>query len=369
MTPDDQHEDFTGSGQREFRGRSLPRPTQEEFLGQRLQSRQDSSERRRHRMGLRTALALAVICLLVAPTTADTWSVTRKARTGSMPWSVTVSADGSQLWVSMVGHRDRDNVWRYDAGSLKVLAKSSFFGHAVESELIENETRLLVTNSREDLLMELDAKTLKVVRRIPTDRAPKDLDVSSDKTVAFVANYGSGTLSAIRLDDGSTTHVKTGRQSRGATAAADSSEVYVMNFGEQTVTVVDTTDFEVTDRIRACKNPRHGAIAGQSLLVTCFGSRHVLVIDRSSHKILRRLEVGRGPKTIAVSKDGRLAVTANEKGNSVSIINTSTWEVVTKPLTARQPCGVTIAPNGRRIYVTARGSNQLLMLERSEAGL
>lgn len=305
------------------------------------------------------------LCLLQGLASADTWEVSKVARTGSMPWSVTVSSDGHDLYVSLVGDRDRNNVWRYDADTLELQARSLFEGHAVESELIKNDTRLLVTNSRVDLLMELDADSLQVLRRIRTDRVPKDLDLSPDKQTAYIANYSAGTLSAIRLADGSATHVKTGRHARGATVAPDGKEVYVMNFGAQSVSVVDTANLRVMARIRTCARPRHGVVAGQNLLVTCYGSRKVAVIDRTTRKVTRMLTVGAGPKTIALSKDGSMAVTANERGNSISIIDTSNWAVKTKPLSARKPCGAAISPDGLQIYVTARGSNQLLKLVRT----
>jgi YVTN family beta-propeller protein len=282
-----------------------------------------------------------------------------------MPWSVTVSSDGQDLYVSLVGDRDRNNVWRYDAETLEVQARSLFEGHAVESELIKDDTRLLVTNSRVDLLMELDAESLKVIREIRTDRVPKDIDLSPDRKTAYIANYSAGTLSAIRLADGSATHVKTGKHARGATMAPDGSEVYVMNFGSHSVSVVDTANLKVVARIRTCKQSRHGVVVGKNLLVTCYGSRKVAVIDRTTRKVVRRLTVGAGPKTIALSKDGSMAVTANERGNSISIIDTSTWAVNTMRLRARKPCGATFSPDGSQIYVTARGSNQLLKLVRT----
>lgn len=312
----------------------------------------------------RFAVLVTSLCFLISPAWGDNWEFTRSVRTGSMPWSVTVSADGAQLWVSMVGRRDHENVWRYDADTLKVEAKSSFIGHAVESELVADEQRLLVTNSRVDLLMELDAQSLKVLRRIRTDRIPKDFDVSPDQSTAYIANYGAGTLSAIRLKDGKASHVKTGKKSRGATVAPDGSEVYVMVFGERDVVVVDTSTLAVTDRIPACKNPRHAVVIGKHLLVTCYGTRHVVVIDRETRKLARTLEVGRGPKTIARAPRGDFAVTANEKGDSISIIDTTTWTVTTIAVAAQQPCGVAVAPGGERIYITARGSHRLLEMTR-----
>jgi YVTN family beta-propeller protein len=281
-----------------------------------------------------------------------------------MPWSVTISPNGKQLYVSMVGLRDRDNVWLYDAGTLKVQAKSQFDGHAVESRLVGEH--LLVSNSRDHVLLALHPQTLKVVETYKTGVAPKGFDVSNNSERVFVANYVSGTLSAVELGKDQVEHVRTGRNSRGLILSPNGADAYVMNYGEGTVAVVDTSTLRVKKRIRACKKPRHAINVEDNLLVTCYGSKHVVVIDRTTHRVVKKLRVGLGPKTIALAPNGEFAVTANEKGNSISIIDLKSFAVQTKRLPARQPCGVAVAPNSARMYVTARGSHQLLELDAVE---
>ncbi len=309
-------------------------------------------------------IVVAVIVLATSPAAAEGWKVTREVRAGSMPWSVTVSADGARLWVSMVGLRNRDNVWRYDAATLEVEAKSSFRGHAVESRLMGDGARLVVTNSRVDRLMILDAETLSVDRALDVSSIPKDMRLSRDESTAYLANWGAGSLSIVDLASGKVTDVRTGRHSRGVALAPDESEAYVMSFGARQVVVVDLEARKVAARIRACVNPRHGAVVDDLLLVTCYGQRHVLVIDRAKREVVRTLRVGRAPKTIAVSPDRRTAVTANERGNSASFIDLDTWQVDTVSLPAKQPCGAAWAPDGKRVYITARGSHELLELAR-----
>jgi YVTN family beta-propeller protein len=58
---------------------------------------------------------------------------------------------------------------------------------------------LLVTNSRRDELVVLDARTMDVERRIPVGRIPKDLEVSADGSTAYVAHWGGGSLGVVDL--------------------------------------------------------------------------------------------------------------------------------------------------------------------------
>lgn len=308
--------------------------------------------------------AVALICSFAGAARADGWRVESETNTGSMPWSVTVSPEGATLWVAMVGLKDRDNVWRYDASTLEVQAKSKYRGHAVETILVAGGKRLLVTNSRRDELVELDAEDLSVERRLSAGKIPKDFRVSADETTAYLANWGGHGLTILDLDSGDKDFVRTGRHARGIALAPDGSEAYVTNFGARSVAVVDLESLEVTARIKTCKNPRHVVVVGDQLLVSCFGASHVLVIDRQDREVVRKLKVGKGPKTIALAPDGSFAVTADERGNSVSFIDLSTWQVDTVKLPARKPCGVTISPDGDKVYVTARGSHELLVLSR-----
>ena len=324
--------------------------------------------------GLGTLVAAAV---LAAPATvrADVdfqlgehrYRLAQVERTGSMPWGVTLSADGAQLYVTHVGYRDHDNVWRLRAADLQRAAASRFPGHAVESILARGAGILWVTNSRVDRLLGLDPATLEVKVRDRTGRVPKDLRLSADERTLWVAEYGAGTLAAIDAATGARRTVAVGRRPRGVALAGGT--VYVMNMGSGTVTAVDAATLAVTASIRACAGPRHAVPTadGRLLLVTCYGGAEVAVIDRASHRRVRRVRVGAGPKTIALTPDGRFALTANEKGNSLSVIDLARWTATTTRVPARQPCGLALSPDGSRIYLTARGSHRLLVFEREPA--
>jgi YVTN family beta-propeller protein len=288
------------------------------------------------------------------------WQVVARADTGSMPWGVTVSADGADLYVTHVGQKDRDNVRRYDAATLEEEARAKFRGHAVESALAG--TTLWVTNSRKHVLLGLDAATLAVTARWKTGRIPKDFRLGGGR--AYIADYGGRTLSIIDLASGDRTAVKVGRSPRGVALSADGATAYVTNMGSGTVSVVDTAAAKVTATWKACRSPRHAVVAGDRLLVSCYGARHVVVLDAATGNKLRTVRVGRGPKTIALSHDGSLAAVANERSDSLTFIDLAGYATETVALDADQPCGVAFAPEDARVYVTARGSDELLTLER-----
>jgi YVTN family beta-propeller protein len=303
------------------------------------------------------AIVVALLLLLDPPG----WEVVARVDTGSMPWGVTVSADGAELYVTHVGQKDRDNVRRYDAATLEVEAVARFKGHAVESAL--DGGTLWVTNSRRHVLLGLDAATLAVTARWKTGRIPKDFRLGGGR--AYVADYGGRTLSIIDLASGDRTAVKVGRSPRGVALSGDGATAYVTNMGSGTVSVVDTAAAKVTATWKACRSPRHAVVAGDRLLVGCYGARHVVVLDAATGDKLRTVKVGRGPKTIALTPDGATAVVANERDDSITFIDLSSYDTTTLADVGDQPCGVTVSPDGARVYVTARGSDELIAVERA----
>jgi len=301
------------------------------------------------------------------------WTVVGRVPTASMPWSVTPSPDGRWLYVAHVGvgKRHRDNVWRYSAGSLDVLARSRFRGHAVEAVLSRDGGRLFVTNSRMHELLELDPMSLEVRARWTPGRVPKDLRLLPGERQAAVANWGSHDLSIVDLDrpGAEPARIRTGRHTRGVEVSRDGRAAFAMAFSADAVVAVSLPDRRVAEpRLARCNRPRHAVASGDRLLVTCNGDGLVLVLDirpgPGFGRVERRIRVGAGPKTIALSPDGRLAVVANEGGNSLSAIDLETWRASTARVPGRKPCGVAFAPDGGRLYVTLRGSHQLLVLER-----
>jgi YVTN family beta-propeller protein len=306
---------------------------------------------------------LALLAAPPAPAAQPGWQVVGRARTGSMPWGASVSPDGRWLYVTHVGNKDHDNVFRYDATSLAVEARADFPGHAVESIVSRDGRRLFVTNSRKGELLVLDASSLRVLDRHPAGRIPKDFRLSPDESRAYVADYGGGVLIEIELAGGKTRKVAVGRHPRGVALAADGKTVYVTNNGARTLSVVDADRLAVVRTAPVCPSPRHVAVGADGAIhVGCLGSARLVVLDPDSLEPVRRVRVGKGPKTVLATAE--LIVSANERDHSLTFVDPRTWASETLPLPARGPCGLALSPDGQRLYVTARGSHELLVLER-----
>ena len=86
------------------------------------------------------------------------------------------------------------------------------------------------------------------------------------------------------------------------------------------------------------------------------------MIDTAKLEPTRLVEVGKGPNPIAIAPDGKLAAVGNEFANSVSLIDLATWQVTTLPVPLKRPVGIAFTPDGKRIFVTGRGTTKLVVL-------
>ncbi len=112
---------------------------------------------------------------------------------------------------------------------------------------------------------------------------------------------------------------------------------------------------------------------GSKFLIAHRDSRNVLVYDSSSRTLLSSVPVTGKPIKLAMTADGRFALSANSSGNVISVIDLTSFQVVKEiGLSQSFPYGIQVTPNGQKAVVaTLDGfsviSMESLTLERSFA--
>ena len=56
---------------------------------------------------------------------------------------------------------------------------------------------------------------------------------------------------------------------------------------------------------------------------------------------------------VAMPAMANKAFVSNEKGNTVTVVDTDTWEVLAEFPAGNRPRGITISPDGTKLYVAA----------------
>jgi len=57
------------------------------------------------------------------------------------------------------------------------------------------------------------------------------------------------------------------------------------------------------------------------------------------------------------------AFISNERGNTITVVDTDTWEVLTEFFAGNRPRGITVSPDGTKIYVCASDDTQVKVFD------
>ena len=95
---------------------------------------------------------------------------------------------------------------------------------------------------------------------------------------------------------------------------------------------------------------------GRFVWVACSKSNELVEVEVGSWTLKRRIPVGDGIYNLAASRDGRLIVGTNKRGQSVSVMDAASGrELARIPTTRRLPSGLVISPDSRYAFVTQEG--------------
>src|SRR5436309_374668 len=98
-------------------------------------------------------------------------------------------------------------------------------------------------------------------------------------------------------------------------------------------------------------------------------SGSVSVIDTTTYNVVATIPVGRWPAGVAFTPDGAFSYVANFNSNTVSVINTVTNTVTATIGVGTEPLFVAITPNGAFAYVTNYASNNVSVIQTATNGV
>ncbi|MCZ6691374.1 MAG: YncE family protein [Planctomycetota bacterium] len=327
------------------------------------------------------------------------------ADTGSGPFGMALSSDGSKLYVSQFGDvfgfgpnpgktvRVLDTATLAQIGSIPtginpediVIRSGGDLGYVVNSSTAD--VTVFRTDSDEVVLTipvgEFGLSFLFSIAEVPGEKKLYVTSVGGD------LDGSDENIYIIDIDDDSTTfHQVTGRilLAGGITRLAfDEGKGLAYAglgfpdndfFAQPDVVVIDTRNDTVVDRIdiNVVGTGFHGiedvAISAdrKTLYVPVFdffgGTSEVFVLDLASRKIVNLIQVSEdfAQHGIGISPDGSFVVVTNFFEGSVSVVLTATQTVVRKLTVGSQPNEVIFSADGRTAYVSNQASDSISVL-------
>lgn len=291
-------------------------------------------------------------------------AVTGEVLTRALPKSVALSPDASHLWVCNFGRIDGESVFVYDSTSLEHVGTVEFEGNAVETTFSPDGAFAYVTNFRRGMVEVIDTTTYEVVREVRVGANPKTMVASPDGERLYVALYTQRRVAVLNTSTWQVDRLLiTGRQPRGMVMMEGN--LYVASFRSDFVQVFDA-EGEEQARFDTCAFPRHLELGGEGQLLVSCTLNAVHSYDALTGALRMVARTGRNPRTLAVSEDGRWAVTANFAEGDITLVDLENLTHRTSEVeNASRLVGIAILPSedgSFRVFATSWDNRRLYVL-------
>lgn len=290
--------------------------------------------------------------------------------TGMAPHEIEVSSDGSLAVISNYGNRDKpgSSLTIVDVPGARVLRTVGLGEHSRPHGVAWiGDNRVAVTTEGSAHLLVVDVEAGRVLEQIPTNQDISHMVATTpDGGRAFVANIGSGTVTAIDLTTGSKlADLETGEGAEGIAVTPDGSEVWITNRAADTITIIDPQSLETLETVACGGFPIRVAFVpdGDRALVSVARTGEVVVFDVVHRRELtrRKLDLSTVPDAssrlfgdtfgespvpvgLVIHPAGELAWVAATQADAVVVVQTESLEVKDLLRAGKEPDGMSFSP-------------------------
>ena len=231
---------------------------------------------------------------------------------------------------------------------------------------------VVVVNQQSDSVTLVDLKAMQAYRHVPVGGGPHEAAVSPDGRRVLVTNYnkpGVGpqkTLSLLALPSGDTLKTIDLGEYRAPhdVRGVDGSRVVVTSEANQALLLVNVETGAIERVFRTEAGVSHMlALSADRTRLYCSNMRDgsVSAFDFQSGKKLADVKTGRECEGVGVTPDGRWVWAGNRAEDSISIIDTTTLQVVKRLPSPGFPYRVQFTPDGRHALVPHANASSLVL--------
>ncbi|MBI3207839.1 MAG: hypothetical protein HYZ37_02935 [Candidatus Solibacter usitatus] len=252
---------------------------------------------------------------------------------GSFPHEQVLSADGRLIYIS-----DNGLLWMTDPGegtnSISIIDVASRkrtgtidlgrYRRPHGMDLDKKTGHLIVTIENPNGLLLVDPIAKKVLRMFDVKGNNPHMAIFGPRgETAFVSNTNSGTLAAIRLNDGAVTLVKVGERPQGAVMTRDQRRLFLTVIDGKAVVLLDTTGPKVTGRIATSGGPARLALTPdeKTLVYNLQAEERCGFADVATGKEIGWVKIPGKPLSLSLSRDGSRAYLGLQDSDKIAIVS------------------------------------------------
>lgn len=169
----------------------------------------------------------------------------------------------------------------------------------------------------------IDARTLRVIKRIPVAEKPHHFYKVPYQNKAYVSHFG-GTSHITVLDllrNEVLTTIPTGDGPRHLTFSADGKRAWSANLDQNSVSYIDVQNDKTLWTSKVTAKPNYAEPAYGYVFAANLGGSSLSVLDARTGAYITDVPTGSKPFNMSVSCDGRLVMSSNAGSNDVSFVD------------------------------------------------
>src|SRR6516225_603660 len=178
--------------------------------------------------------------------------------------------------------------------------------------------------------------------------------------IAYVSNEKGNTVSVIDTDSFTVTDtIKVGQRPRGIEFTRDGKFVMVAVGDDDTIQLIDAEKKQVVDTLPSGPDPELFIqdSAGKILYVANENDNTVTVIDLEKRARIGDIQVGVEPEGMALSPDGKILINTSETTSMAHFIDTMTRQIVANVLVGSRPRFAEFKRDGSELWISSEIGN------------
>jgi DNA-binding beta-propeller fold protein YncE len=250
---------------------------------------------------------------------------------GFFPATMDLSADGSLLWVvnfNLHGDMAPSSVSVVATEPMLEVARITTCAMPHGSRLNSEGTKHYSACMMDDMLVEIDTQTLKVLRHFLLTKG-REMGMSGPPVTATTQKSGANATKTSNTPSVPRVHMDMAGHGMEPPKPGD---------------------------VSCSPTWAQPSITGSSIFVACNKSSEIVEIDAARWKVTRRLPARAGVYNLAMTRDGTRLLATNKRDQSVSILDIKSGRELARIPTRRKVLhGVVVSPDDRYAFVSVEG--------------
>lgn len=181
----------------------------------------------------------------------------------------------------------------------------------------------LIPNATPAFTNVIDARTLRVLKRVPVEEKPHHFYKVPNENKAYISHFGGSSVIEVLdlISNEIVTKIPTSDGPRHLTFSKDGKYAWTANFDHNDVSLIDVENDKTLWTAPVGRRPNYVEPAWSYVFSANLGESSLTVLDARSGAFVKTVPIGMNPFNMSVSCDERMIMSANAGSNDVSFVD------------------------------------------------